>query len=389
MDILSSHLELATFCLGYMSSSPLSLAASKDEVEKQVQNGYYAFHDYASAHCFDHLLHVSQMGVTTDDEQLSHLSSICRSFSEIYGLSHIFNPSDTESHAQQIKRFIDSIPTKPRERDSFYDIGLRTHCVRNAIERLYEGPASQDKPHHKLCEMYGLQVFKCDRVDCRHFVEGFVAKALRDQHLDRHLRPYRCAQSGCPFQNLGFEDQRTLEDHIREKHTTDENELPRFPQARSRQSDDIHKAAARGDTESVKFFLDQGADANRPSRNKGWLTPLILAARNDHGEVCTLLLQRGADVNSQGPESYLRDTAILAAVRNNAIRAIKHLMRAQDIEIVRVGQNYESPLGVASSKGFIGAAKLLLDSGTVDLCPAETSHRSPLDTLTWHDELRD
>jgi hypothetical protein len=55
----------------------------------------------------------------------------------------------------------------------------------------------------------------------------------------------------------------------------------------------LHNAAARGDIEMMKLFLDHGADPNQP----GWfdVTPLYLARTSHQAEAEKFLLDRGAN----------------------------------------------------------------------------------------------
>ena len=60
----------------------------------------------------------------------------------------------------------------------------------------------------------------------------------------------------------------------------------------------ILTAAAAGDFEAVKEFLDTGADVN-PKDGILESTPLYAAALGGHKEVAELLIANGADVNSK------------------------------------------------------------------------------------------
>jgi len=72
----------------------------------------------------------------------------------------------------------------------------------------------------------------------------------------------------------------------------------------------LHRAAERGDLETVRALLAGGADVNA----KGWSdwTPLHYAAKR-HFDVVELLLAHGADVNADGAG----DTPLSLAVLND------------------------------------------------------------------------
>ena len=59
----------------------------------------------------------------------------------------------------------------------------------------------------------------------------------------------------------------------------------------------IHKAAANGNIEAVKQYLDGGADVN--AKDGGGWTPLHHAAEAGHKEIAELLIANGADVNAK------------------------------------------------------------------------------------------
>jgi hypothetical protein len=60
---------------------------------------------------------------------------------------------------------------------------------------------------------------------------------------------------------------------------------------------DIHKAAAKGNTEAVKQHLAAGVDVN--AKNDNGATPLHGAAFTGRMEVVELLIANGADVNAK------------------------------------------------------------------------------------------
>jgi ankyrin repeat protein len=79
-------------------------------------------------------------------------------------------------------------------------------------------------------------------------------------------------------------------------------------------------AAEAGDAEGVKRLLDGGADVN--AANDDW-PPLLHAARNDHADVASLLLARGARANARDADGT---TALILAARYNHHQVARALL---------------------------------------------------------------
>ena len=88
-------------------------------------------------------------------------------------------------------------------------------------------------------------------------------------------------------------------------------------------------ASEAGRADLVRFALDNGADADaRDSRSEG-NTTLMLAAKNGHREVVSVLLDRGASVNSQSNDGW---TALMQAAHAGQ-RAIAEELLAHGAEL--------------------------------------------------------
>jgi ankyrin repeat protein len=114
-------------------------------------------------------------------------------------------------------------------------------------------------------------------------------------------------------------------------------------------------AAHDGDVHLVQLLLAKGADINKPS-DSYMLSPLVEAAKNNHFDVCKILLAAKATVNNckYPPLAYAAEEGNLRILRllldhGADINAMCHLNR--------------SALCMAVSNGHIEAAKFLLDEG--------------------------
>jgi ankyrin repeat protein len=81
-------------------------------------------------------------------------------------------------------------------------------------------------------------------------------------------------------------------------------------------------AIMKGDTETVKKFIEYGADVNELSNG---LTPLMMAARFNKAEIITLLLSKGARIDTKDERGL---TALKYAELSKANEAIAVLKNA-------------------------------------------------------------
>jgi hypothetical protein len=65
---------------------------------------------------------------------------------------------------------------------------------------------------------YGKKWFRCSRIYCRHFYDGFEVQDDRDTHVARHERAYMCTFDGCHMATIGCILKRDLDKHLLETH---------------------------------------------------------------------------------------------------------------------------------------------------------------------------
>ena len=85
----------------------------------------------------------------------------------------------------------------------------------------------------------------------------------------------------------------------------------------------LANAIVKGDIETVKKFIDYGADVNEKSNG---MTPLMLAARYNQVDIIKLLIEKGANIKQTDDRGL---TAVKHAERSNASQAVEVLKAAK------------------------------------------------------------
>lgn len=69
-----------------------------------------------------------------------------------------------------------------------------------------------------LRQFYGTNLFKCHKLTCFRFHEGFTDPRSRKLHVKKHDRPYNCQVPDCDIAEFGFVTQKDLDKHMRTYH---------------------------------------------------------------------------------------------------------------------------------------------------------------------------
>ena len=123
---------------------------------------------------------------------------------------------------------------------------------------------------------------------------------------------------------------------------------------RRKQADELVKAAARGDIQTVRELLEAGAPASPESFYHG--NPLSRAAKAGHLEVVNALLEHGAAIET--PHKY-GTSALSSAILSGKTRIAETLLEAG----ADINYRGDPPLIAAATKNRIQLAKTLLRAG--------------------------
>lgn len=88
----------------------------------------------------------------------------------------------------------------------------------------------------ELKNIYGNGIYKCGRPGCPSYRAGFETKSRRVEHVQKHIRPFKCEHSECAFSTLGFAKETDLEAHLANAHSQNLHAVPRITQGRTNAS---------------------------------------------------------------------------------------------------------------------------------------------------------
>lgn len=118
---------------------------------------------------------------------------------------------------------------KPLESEHVLDLLKLVQRVRGILESSGESQLTGEQ-RASLKALYGANWYKCSRTSCFYFHHGFQNESQRQQHIDRHERPFFCDISDCDFSSLGFSSKDARNNHMLEIHGFDTDGDLEFPE---------------------------------------------------------------------------------------------------------------------------------------------------------------
>ena len=227
-----------TLCLHYLSLEGFEERLNDVARSRFAEEGYFAFQDYAVVHWIDHLLALLNFSETVSSDQPGddrETSDACIIFGDRYG-ADLMSPTETEAlfpdrdryatldcfptlctiwrHAKASRAFVDD------RRDEVSLLSLRRSFKdnRKMVEDLFRTFKDNGEKMVTLNNLYGTKWFKCSRLSCYYFHEGFDSESSRKDHYNRHERPFRCDEEDCLAAVIGFGSLKELEEHKRSMH---------------------------------------------------------------------------------------------------------------------------------------------------------------------------
>lgn len=225
---------MAILCLSYLSSSCFRYSAQDMARRLFLNAGYYAFQDYAIAKWEAHLITAIENVDSLDQHDRQKLTMTLARFVEVY---------ETDLNSEKISDKVESLAVqdcRATENCEFYHdlLLIRRHrlnheekeikirnlvsfgTLREEMEKsrsAIRAMAEDATPNAKIKKLYGEGLWKCERVTCPYFHEGYDTETSLEQHQNRHTRPFICPQN-CSSTPFGFSTSRDMERHKRMYH---------------------------------------------------------------------------------------------------------------------------------------------------------------------------
>ena len=393
-------MRIAEFCLRYLNFRCFDADLTVQEVQDFFQKAYYSFEDYAIGHWIDHLSSCMPEALPEDSQIHQRLAgqveillnkhglgspqgSLTQDSEQLRSLKH-WDPSQRLMNIAYLIR-------QKKSTDSCLDLEAQLRRRRTIHEELVANLDPDSDTARLVVSFNGRSSFKCPKIYCEWFHDGFDDEGHRKKHINQHDRPFRCTFEECLHSELGYETEKELKKHLKKTHPTDGNAHRTFPTLPKRKKGpDIFSAAEAGDLETVKRCVEKlgisakyGTDDTTGETYAGGDTPLFVAAMHNQVEVASYLLQKSADPDYRLDRG---DTALRIAVRFSHIRMANVLLLWQDVNTRHAqttGSNGTialrdvSVLHEAVTNEDLPMVQLLVDNGFL-VSAADSGGKSPL-----------
>ena len=417
----SEELHIAEFCLDYLTFTCFDADLTELKIRGFLRDGYYSFEDYAIVHWLGHLESSTSYTLPLESSSLDRLGQKIDSFLDKHGsisppdLSIVNHPKFRSIRHWKFIQRLDALAQLAGEQKSNKGyLDLETQLQRRRL--IYEDIITDSFSSEPLLETLrfnGSGLYKCSKIWCGYFADGFQRREDRDKHVGQHERPFRCSFDGCLHAELGFDSEKGLKRHERTSHRNGQDSEWVFPTKKPKKPLDIFSASAKGDLETVKRLVGDGVDINKTTRPNGFITAISLAVKHCRPQIVSYLIGQGCKT----PGSTVLDLAI----ESNPTNIVQMLLemeadsdirkkRAQDAlypaaklgreEVVRLLLTYDidinkrsgnSPPGdntaleLARMRGCDNIVEILLENGAQD--ERRKAEQPPTPTLVTPDYL--
>jgi len=232
--LASEEYKLACLCLGYLNFRCFDGGLSESEIRAFVWKGYYSFLDYAAVYWLDHLEQWAQKPSGLESQTL--ITKLLESFlqkhwpkqqpqiahpKKIHAKLSLFEDSEFFNQLIQAavlwRKQLTSYGAVIADSESS-NILEPIIRMRSVLETIASSSTTNDILRRNLTSLFGPNLYKCSRVSCNFFAEGFSSKLQCEAHKAKHERPFTCIEISCPFASLGFTTSSELNRHMVDSH---------------------------------------------------------------------------------------------------------------------------------------------------------------------------
>ncbi|KAM6048001.1 histone-lysine N-methyltransferase EHMT1 isoform 7-T12 [Chlamydotis macqueenii] len=125
----------------------------------------------------------------------------------------------------------------------------------------------------------------------------------------------------------------------------------------------LYFSARQGELQKVLLMLVDGIDPNFKMEHQSKRTPLHAAAESGHVDICHMLIQAGANIDTCSEDQR---TPLMEAAENNHLETVKYLIKAGALVDPKDAEG-STCLHLAAKKGHYEVVQYLLSSGKMDV----------------------
>ncbi|KAF1974533.1 C2H2 domain-containing protein, partial [Bimuria novae-zelandiae CBS 107.79] len=289
----SVECELTTLCLQYLT---FPCFQTKEPVEKQelrqmMLEGQFAFQDYAVAKWFQHVNAFVNTGkdlledYSRTEELVRDVSMAIDAFMDQYHdedfheSKKIVAECRENCSAFESQEFYDDIVALTSHIYTFQKKGFEARhkvSIKSLEEALNRNRKFMEETVSKL-KGQELEIFKefydherpykCTKITCMYFSEGFKDAKSKKRHVNVHERPFQCEVTDC-LGNEGFSNHKDLEKHTRSFHPEISDLAERFNTTHVTKTKATHTCHLCGKSFTRKLILDDHVKSHKGIRSE-------------------------------------------------------------------------------------------------------------------------
>ncbi|KAH7333141.1 hypothetical protein BKA65DRAFT_40515 [Rhexocercosporidium sp. MPI-PUGE-AT-0058] len=243
--------SLATLCLQYLTFEIFTSEIDDEHLKRSIQAGALSLQDYVVAKWMEHI----HMIVTNKScllpkdpcvsDQTTEVTRALDEFSTLYETDILEYEMTTrveqDCEAFQMLPLYENLlniwnhasehaskGSSAKDKISIKQLRVAVMRSREILEKITAESSPQSLENAELDVLYGEKRFKCPKVTCYYFHEGFKDVKSRDLHINRHDRPFSCSFPDCSIVEFGFSTNKDLEKHRRFFHPEMEEQANSF-----------------------------------------------------------------------------------------------------------------------------------------------------------------